>query len=102
MPALVPMMRSGSSSAIRSYWKPSAALSTSGSAPFRRSVAQGQTAKSCSPYHSVVAIGVTPSSRSTSCSVRPTLTMRCGSDSIVVSPYSCSTVTGNVSDGSVV
>ena len=51
-------MRSGRSPAIRSNWKPSLASSTVGLASPSSSWAHGQTAYGCSPYHSVVAIGL--------------------------------------------
>ena len=57
-------------------------------------MAQGQTADVCSPYHSVVATGVTPMASRMSCSVKPTTTTRCGSAGTTVSPYLWVTVTG--------
>jgi hypothetical protein len=45
MALFVPMMRSGSSLAMRSNWKPSALLSTVGFAPPSLSCAQGHTAE---------------------------------------------------------
>src|SRR5688572_27609638 len=95
MPALVPTIRSGSSAAIRSNSKPSATLSTSGSAPSSSGCAQGQVADGCSPYHSVTATGTTPSSRRMSCSVTPTDTTRSGGAGTVVWPYWCATTAGN-------
>ncbi len=68
--------------------------STSGSPAPRAAVAQGQVAYGCSPYHSVTPTGMVPSAITGSCSVSPTVTTRSGSASMVVSPRSCSMVTG--------
>ena len=89
------MIRSGLSVAIFSKSNPSAALSTVGFASPSASRAHGHTAYGCSPYHSVVAIGVWPRASTVSCSVRPTTAIRSGSRSTVVVPNLCSTVAGN-------
>lgn len=66
------------------------------------SFAQGQIAPGCSPNHSVVATGTTPSASRASCSVSPVTTTRSGAAGIVVVPYLWSIVTGNVSPAAVV
>ena len=93
----MPMMRSGSSAAIRSSSNPSLVLSTSGWASPSSSSAHGQVANGFSPYHSVTAMGTTPSWSRVSCSVRPTTTTRSGSSATTLSPNLCGTVTGKAS-----
>ena len=90
----MPMIRSGVRAAICSSGSLSGALITSGFASPRAGVAHGQTAYGWSPYHSVVAIGATPSASRMSCSVKPTTTTRFGSAGTTVSPYLWVTVTG--------
>jgi hypothetical protein len=47
------------------------------------------------PIQSVTPTGATPSAKSASCSLRPTVTTRAGRSAISVIPYLCSMVTGN-------
>ncbi len=86
-------MRSGVSEAIWSTSMPSVRLSTTGCAPPSAGWAHGHTAKGCSPHHSVVAIGTSPSASRLSCSVNPALTTRVGRAGMVVSPKACVMVT---------
>ena len=88
------MIRSGASAAICSSGSLSGALITCGFASPSAGVAHGQTAYGWSPYHSVVAIGATPSASRMSCSVKPTTTTRVGSAGTTVSPYLWVTVIG--------
>jgi hypothetical protein len=95
MPEYRAKMTSGSAAAT--FSKPiSEAVPTISALPSPSSSrAHAQVAESCSPNHSVTPTGTTPSAKTESWSVRPTVTTRSGRCSIVVSPYLCAIVTGN-------
>jgi hypothetical protein len=94
-------MTSGRSAAIFSNRMPSVFVNSSGGSPaaFAASCAHGPMPFS-KPIQSVTPTGATPSAKNASCSLSPTLTMRCGRSVISVVPYLCSIATGNAAGAS--